>query len=87
MPGDTGDDGAARDVFVWSRATGAIRRVSSGAADGANPSVSGDGRIVAYLDGAEPQTTGTATVWDGATGERTALKPDAHRPQPGADHH
>ncbi|HMJ77132.1 MAG TPA: hypothetical protein VK507_14235, partial [Iamia sp.] len=73
VEGDTGDDGPARDVFVWSRASGAIRRASDGTADAAAPSVSGDGRIVAFAAGATSTGYGTPTVWDRSTGDLTPL--------------
>jgi hypothetical protein len=68
VPGDT--NGTA-DVFVWTRRSGEVRRVSltsSGAqANGTSPSISADGRFVAFVSGSSNlvpgDTNGVADVF------------------------
>jgi len=67
VPGDTAVDS---DVFVWDRAGGGLRRLTSGDAgdrSDSGPSVSADGGLVAYSSDAGP------VLWDAATGAETVL--------------
>jgi len=70
VPGDTNGQ---VDVFVWDRSTDATTRITDGSAASASPSVSGDGRYVAYWSTANDLLPGDPArtdvfVWDRTTG-------------------
>ena len=62
------DTNAVRDVFGWSAQTGTVERLSVGAggvqanAASFSPTVSGDGRVVAFLSGASNLTPGVSGI-------------------------
>jgi Tol biopolymer transport system component len=79
VPGDTNND---PDVFVWERATGAVRRLSPGDGPSGGPTVSHDGRSVmfhSYSDLVPDDTNaeGGTYVWDRRSGELELVPPEA----------
>ena len=75
VPGDVLDDGPRGDVYVWTRATGALRRISWGDLDARGASVSADGSRVAYYeDRGRSLDPPTGVVWSRATGQTTVLE-------------
>ena len=81
VPGDTN---GASDVFVRDRLTGTTTRVSGGAGPSGAPSISGDGRIVAFASRSPDLVPGDVNgrgldvyVHDRATGVTRRLAPGA----------
>lgn len=82
-----GDGNARTDVFVWDRITGATRRITDNTTGAAGverprtyPSISGDGKLVAYaLDTSIPGAL-SLFVWDAATGTTTRVADRVRRP-------
>jgi Tol biopolymer transport system component len=67
-----GDTNGATDVFTWERATGRIVRITNGRDPSSAPTVSADGRFVAYWSGPAAFVPGNGAgnvyVWDRSTG-------------------
>jgi hypothetical protein len=62
----TGDTNNKRDIFVHDRQTGTTRRVSAGAAqannDSVSPAISGDGRVISFSSTATNLVTGDSNT-------------------------
>ncbi len=76
VPGDTNGH---EDVFVWDRVTGTTVQVTEGDAASYDPTISADGRYVAFTSGAsdlvpdDPSEWDDIFVWDRVTGTTTAI--------------
>ena len=70
VPGDTNN---RPDVFLWDRATGATERIAGGNDESASPSISADGRYVAFLSYASDLVPGDVTgTWDAFVRDRAS---------------
>jgi Tol biopolymer transport system component len=74
VPGDSND---VSDVFVADRSNAVVRRITAGSGPNEYPSISGDGRIVAFSSGAADVVAGDTNgyadifVWTRSTGAVT----------------
>lgn len=73
-----GDTNGAKDVFVWDAASGTTARITDGLGGSDSPSISADGRRVAFVSRAPlvpDDTNGRRDVflWDGDTGVTTRV--------------
>jgi Tol biopolymer transport system component len=89
-----GDTNAAEDVFVWDRTTGTTTRVTDGDGGSFDPSISGDGRLVAFTSAATDLVPGDVGgrddvfVWHRTTGTTARITDgddDSHDPSISAD--
>jgi len=74
---DTGDDGAPVDAYVWTSSDSSVQRISDGAASADRPSISGDGRVVAYTQPVAPGGAADAMAWDRPSGQVLRLDDSA----------
>ncbi|HLM65586.1 MAG TPA: hypothetical protein VK306_14915 [Acidimicrobiales bacterium] len=74
-----GDPNAYLDVYVWDRASSVIERITGGNNESASPSISADGRSVAFTSTAsdlapdDRNRQGDVFLWDAATGTTTRI--------------